>query len=311
MLIASVGTAPAQAQQTNTAWIPLDCLVAGLIHSHLGAALTATYPDSVAPGEEFSLTGVQSVTVFPPAAQGAGGTFNADQLQGVITEFWTQTTNATTAFVTTSGGKAVNSTPNLFNSVGAVQPPNQLASAPEVNGGDTGRDGYPSGTPAESFSFGDIPVDVTGGSGIAYGFVPGHGGSFGLPVGGTAVPLPDIGPITVDAAPAGDVVIQNVNGPGGDAVVDTVEFHDKSTAYPGGTWNNATGGAPVPANCAIDTCRIGGSEAGCVLGRLVHDPDRRPGRGTGGDRPRPDPRARGGRRLGGDHGNRVHRCDEC
>ncbi len=233
LLVSAVGAAPASAQ-TQTAWIPLHCTIqfGPNPQPHIGAALTATFPDTVAPGEQFALEDATITAVFPPAAQivvGPGG----DALQGVVSEFWTQTTDATTAFGTTAGGNPVNSTPNLFNLVGAVQPPNQAASVVEVNGLDATRGGFQPTTPAETFSFGDIPVDSTGASGTAAGPVPGHGGGFNNLNAGTAITLPDVGPITTTGADGGAVAISYVNGPGGNLASNGLSFHASGSGNPG------------------------------------------------------------------------------
>jgi hypothetical protein len=245
ILSAGASAAPASAQ-TQTAWIPWDCaLEAGLttIHTRVGEAVTATFPDSIAPGDSFALSNVTTTVVFPPQAQQQAGALNADGVQGLFRELWTQTTNATTSFSPTAGGNPVNSGPSLFNAVRAVQPPNQPPSVSEVNGGDTSRGGFQPATPAETFSFGDIPTDPSGTSGNAYGPAPGHGGGFGNPNSGTPITLPDIVPITATGSPGQNVVIQNVNGPGGNVAVADVSFHQTNGAYT----------QPLTARCAFDT----------------------------------------------------------
>jgi hypothetical protein len=271
MLVASVGAAPAQAQ-TQTAWIPLACHVAVTptfgFDAKVAAALKATFPDQVAPGDEFSLTGISTIVIFPPNSQIQAGALQADGTQGYVQEFWTQTTNATSAFQTTDGGNPVNSSPTLFNAVGTAQSPNITGSpggetfGPEVHGGDTSRAGFPAGwtvgggaphaagTPDETFSFGDIPGDPSGGSGTSFGPAPGHGGAFGDPSGGTPVALPPIGPITVTGADGQNVVLKNVNGPGGNVAVNVVSFHTTANTYT----------SPLQANCAIDTDGTGDNE---------------------------------------------------
>jgi hypothetical protein len=251
MLVVSFGVVPAQsATVTKTGWIPLDCqLFGGAVHAHVGAALTTTLPDQVAPGATFNMVNTSTAVTFPPAAQQAGAAFNADFVQGVVSDFETTTANATSAFATTTGGNVVNSSPTQFNSVGAVQPPNQPASVVEVNGGDTTRLGFQPSTPAETLSFGDVPVDTSGGSGNAYGPAPGHGGGL-TPTSGTPITLPPIGPLTVTGADGQNVTISVANGASGFAAVNTISFHDKSKPYPG---TAADWSGQVAANCTVDT----------------------------------------------------------
>ncbi len=176
MLVTSLAAAPAQADQTVTAWIPLRCAVTGSIPAWVGAALTTTVPDSVVPGEEFYLTDTSTIIDFPNYAQNSGSVFGAVAVQGIISDFETNLTNATSDFATTAGGNPVNSVPTQFNAVGAVQPPNQPASNPRINGGDTTRGGFTPATPPETFSFGDVPIDTTEATPHEYGPAPGTGG---------------------------------------------------------------------------------------------------------------------------------------
>jgi hypothetical protein len=245
LLASVVGVAPASAQ-TQTGWIPLRCTVnfgQGSFPLDIAATVTATFPDSVAPGEQFNLTGVTGQYVIPVAAQQLAEGAGADLLEGFVRQLWTQTTNATTAFATTAGGAPVNANPSLFNSVGAVQPPNRPATGnPRINGGDATRPGFSDGigqlnTPPETFSFGDIPIDSSMGN--AFGPVPGIGGGFASGA-GTPDVLPDIGPITTTGSVGDNVVITATNGPAGLAAVNTIVLHI------GGGWS-----ADGSANCSI------------------------------------------------------------
>ncbi len=255
MLIAGVGAAPAQADQTVTAWIPLRCAVAGSIPAAVGAALTTTIPDSVTPGEQFSMVDTSTITIFPNSAQQSAGAFGGDAVQGIISDFETNLTNASSAFATTAGGNPVNSSPTQFNAVGAVQPPNQPAvagpSGPRINGGDTTRGGFQPATPAETFAFGDVPADTSGATPTEYGPTPGVGGGPN-PTDGTPDTLPPVGPLTATGSAGDTIVIQNKN-PGGTpevpvvggprVVADAISFHQPGDTYTG----------QLPADCAYDT----------------------------------------------------------
>ncbi len=255
MLVTSLAAAPAQADQTVTAWIPLRCAVAGSIPAAVGAALTTTVPDSVTPGEEFNMVDTSTITIFPNSAQQSAGAFGGDAVQGVISDFETNLTNASSAFATTAGGNPVNSSPTQFNAVGAVQPPNQPAvagpSGPRINGGDTTRGGFQPATPAETFSFGDVPADTSGNTPTEYGPTPGVGGGPN-PTDGTGDTLPPVGPLTATGAVGDTIVIQNKN-PGGTppvpvvggprVVADAISFHQPGDTYTG----------QLPADCAYDT----------------------------------------------------------
>ena len=257
MLVASIGAAPAQGA-TTTAWVPLACSVGGFIPAHVGAALTLTHPDEVQAGGTFNLTDSFSVVIFPPAAQQAGAVFQGDALQGIVEQFQTNLTNAEANFQTTAGGNPAQTSPTQFDVVKAVQPPNQPATGdPRINGGDTTRGGFQPATPAEVFSFGDVPSDPSGQTGNRYGPVPGVGGGT-QPTDGTPVPLPPIGPLTVTGAAGDNVTIINQN-PGGPDVTagsqnfgpivaqNTVAFHQQGSGDPG------TYGDQLPADCAFDT----------------------------------------------------------
>lgn len=255
MLVASVGAVPAQGA-TATAWIPLRCSIGGAIQVHVGAALTTTYPDTVAPGATFNLTGTSTTVIFPPAAQQGGAVFNGDAVQGIVQDFETNLTNASASFAATAGGPT-QSSPTQFNAVRAVQPPNKPASNPRINGGDTTRAGFAPATPAESFSFGDVPTDPTGQTGNRFGPVPGVGGGPNA-TDGTPDTLPDIGPLTVTGADGDTVTIVNQN-PGGPPVMNgttnlgpkvadnTIAFHNQGSGTPG------TYGDQLGADCAFDT----------------------------------------------------------
>ena len=204
------------------------------------------------PGDTFAITGTTTQTVFPPAAQQAGAVFGADGIQGIISIFETNLQNATVSFANTAGGNPAQSSPSQFNAVAAVQPPNQAASNPRINGGDTTRGGFQPATPAETFSFGDAPTDSSGASGNSYAPTPGVGGGFTSGA-GTPDVVPDLGPITVTGAVGDNVVIQNKNPGGPDVagipagnprvVQDAVSFHQ-----PAGTFTTQ-----FPADCAFDT----------------------------------------------------------
>ncbi len=254
MLVSSIGAAPAQAA-TNTAWIPLHCSIGGVIAVHVGAALTTTTPDSVAPGGQFALTGTSTTVIFPPAAQQGGAVFNGDAVQGIVQNFQTNLTGATVNFAATPVGPT-QSSPTQFSAVRAVQPPNQAATGNvRINGGDTTRGGFQPATPAESFSFGDVPTDSSGATGNRFGPVPGVGGGPN-PTDGTPDTLPDIGPITATGAAGTDIVIINRNPggpdvaglPAGNPVVadNTISFHEAGSGSPG------TYGQQLAADCAFD-----------------------------------------------------------
>jgi hypothetical protein len=255
MMVATVGAAPAQGA-TDTGWIPLRCALAGSIPVAVGAALTATVPDTVAPGDDFAITGTTTLVLFPGTAQQAAAVFGANGLQGIVTIFETNLVNASVAFADTPVATPVQSSPTQFNAVGAVQPPNQPAvvgpSGPRINGGDTTRGGFQPATPPESFSFGDAPADTTGNTGNRYAPAPGVGGGTN-PTDGTADVIPDIGPITATGADGDTITIKNIN-PGGPligagineprVVQNQVSFHQGGDP---GTYTSA-----LPADCAFD-----------------------------------------------------------
>jgi len=256
ILVTSVAAAPAQGA-TQTAWIPLRCALAGSIPVAVGASLTATVPNTVAPGGTFNITGTTTEVIFPGTAQQSAAVFGANAIQGIVTQFQTHLVNATSAFVTTAGGNPAQSSPTQFNAVGAVQPPNQPAvagpSGPRINGGDTSRGGFLPATPAESFSFGDVPADTTGNTGNRYGPAPGVGGG-AAPGAGTPDTVPDLGPLTVTGAAGQDVTISNTN-PGGTPLVgaginqprvvaNAISFHQGGSP---GTYTTQ-----LPADCAFD-----------------------------------------------------------
>jgi hypothetical protein len=256
MLVTSIGAAAPAQGATQTAWIPLRCALAGSIPVAIGAALTATVPDSVNDGGgQFNISGASTTTIFPGTAQQSAAVFGANAFQGIIQDFQTHLVNGTVNFAPTAGGKTTQSSPTQFDAVAAVQPPNQAASGnPHINGGDTTRGGFQPATPAETFSFGDIPADTTGSTGNRYGPVPGVGGGPN-PTDGTPDVLPDIGPITEDGNVGDDVTITNTN-PGGSPTVgaginaprvvqNQVSFHQ------GGSPGTYTGA--LPADCAFDT----------------------------------------------------------
>ncbi len=256
ILVASVGAAPAQAQQTQTAWIPLHCSLVGVFPIHIGASLTATFPDSVAPGDTFELTDVTTQVIFPPVFQQAGIVFIADAIQGIVSDFETNLTNATAAFANTAGGEVVSSSPTQFDTIGAVQPPNRgPTGSARIDGLDPSRGGFQPTTPAETFSFGDVPIDTSGASGNAFGPAPGVGGGFSS---GSGTPdlLPPIGPLTVTGAAGDSVRIRNANpgGPevgggvpaGNPIIADyTISFHQTPAA--GGDYTQQ-----ITADCARD-----------------------------------------------------------
>jgi hypothetical protein len=248
MLVTSVGAAPAQGA-TQTAWIPLFCGLAGSIPVHVGASLTTTLPDTVAPSGQFNMVGTHTEVIFPPAAQQSAAVFGGNAIQGIVTDFETNLAGGTVNFAATAGG-ATQTSPTQFNSVRAVQPPNAAASNPRINGGDTTRGGFQPATPAESFSFGDAPADTSGASGNSYAPAPGVGGGFASGS-GTADNRPHIGPITAGAS--GSVIIKVAN-PGGPDVAgipagnprvatNTISFHTNSNTYT----------QQFPADCALDT----------------------------------------------------------
>jgi hypothetical protein len=263
MLVASVGAAPAQAAatQTQTAWIPLHCALLGQIPVHVAATLTGTAPTQVAPGGQFNLTGVRTEIVFPPPSQQAGAIFGANAIQGIVQDFEEHLVNAQTNFaaaVSTNGTPVTSNglTADVqFNSVAAVQPPNQAATGnARINGGDTTRGGFLPATPLDSFSFGDIPSDSGGLSGTAFGPAPGTGGGFNDPNAGTPDILPPIGPMTATGAAGQVILLSNTNPNGtpigvvgadtlGPKVADnTISFHTTTNTYTG----------QLPADCALD-----------------------------------------------------------
>ncbi len=262
-----------------------------------------------------------TITIFPNSAQQSAGAFGGDAVQGVISDFETNLTNASSAFATTAGGNPVNSSPTQFNAVGAVQPPNQPAvagpSGPRINGGDTTRGGFQPATPAENFSFGDVPADTSGNTPTEYGPTPGVGGGPN-PSDGTGDTLPPVGPLTATGAVGDTIVIQNKN-PGGTpevpvvggprVVADAISFHQPGDTYTG----------QLPADCAYDTRppdttppNIGGD--GSVPKPVASWVDQieipivaADSHGAHGHGPQPDPRAGSGRHLGDDHRHRPHR----
>ncbi len=239
ILVSAIGASFATAA-TQTAWIPLNCLLAGVIPAHPAAALTATFPDSVNPGQNFNLTNVSTTVVFPPASQTAAGPFAADAIQGVVSDFETNLTNASASFNPGS------SSPTQFNTVGAQQPPNSDAPSPAdpmINGGDTTRGGFPGGTPAGTFSFGDIPIVSNGtASANAYGPAPGTGGG-ALTTSGTPDLIQTLGPMTVTGTAGQNVVVTSAAAtPTGNLATNTISFHTAS-GYTG----------TLEANCTLDT----------------------------------------------------------
>ncbi len=149
---------------TKTAWIPLDCGLAGSIPVPLGAIADRDLPDTVAPGGQFNIIGVHVEVIFPPAAQQwAGGRSEAECDPGDRSPISRRNL---------AKASTVNFCHQRRQRVDPVQPdPVQLggggaaaqqaaASNLRINGGDTTRGGFQPATPAESFSFGDIPADT-------------------------------------------------------------------------------------------------------------------------------------------------------
>jgi len=272
MLVVSIG-APAAQAQTKTAWIPLDCRVFGSVINHVAAALTATFPDTVAPGDTFSLTNVGTTVVLPPGSQNAGAAVfpGSTSFQGVNTDFETNLTNASANFApATVGGvpaTVVSSSPTQFNSVGAVQPPNQPASGnPHIDGGDTTRAGFQPSTPAGSFSFGDIPVKSPNpppATANTYGPAPGLGGGPN-PTDGTPDIIATIGPLTATGAD-GDTIVMKTANPGGPPAGNSGQPKVADNAVNFGPAYSAQ----APADCALD-------------GATTDNGNPNPGDGTGG-----------------------------
>ena len=224
---AAAVTPPGQIYQsiTQTGWIPLMCNLDGNISGnlppphgnipvHIGVVLRATMPGQVVPGQKFALTGVTSYQVQPGTAQFAANAYNADQVAGIVTDFENHVT----------GALGYNGT-NQINQVQALQPPNPAAPNPvdplvdpdtaNPAPGQWWADQSPP-TPASdplrhnAFSFGGIPIDTNGGTGVptAYGPTPGTGGGHNanLSLDGTADPI-NVFPFTTTGAAGTNIVL--------------------------------------------------------------------------------------------------------
>jgi hypothetical protein len=249
------GATPAAAASAGThavtVWVPLACEIAGVIPSEVAVAVNATIPDSVNPGEVFSLTNSWTVQVFPPASQNAAAAaFSAKAIEGIVSDFENQVTNATTAF--TGAG-----TPTQINQVAALQTPNADGSPwtdPLING-PSPLQAYVEHPPAATkvFSFGPVPSDPSGAAiASSYGPAPGTGGG-PTPTSGTPDPIATFGPFTTTGS-AGSNIVLTVGDPGTPfnfggtslkfAAATQVFFQNKTSNL----WSTA-----VPTSCGVDT----------------------------------------------------------
>jgi hypothetical protein len=245
---AAAGTHPV------TVWVPLACMILGAVPSEVGVAIHGTIPDSVNPGEVFSLTNSWTVQVFPPGAQIAAALFNANNIEGIVSDFENQVTGATTAF--TGAG-----TPTQINQVAALQTPNLDGSPwtdPLING-PSPLQAYVEHPPAATkvFSFGPIPSDTLGLSGNSYGPAPGTGGGPNL-TSGTPDPIATFGPITT-TGPAGSNVVLTVGDPthpftfkDSSGISSTLNFAAATTLFFQNKTSSLWSGA-IGANCGVDT----------------------------------------------------------
>src|SRR6202171_3584924 len=243
---------------TQTSWLPLMCNLDGNFAGnlgpphgnfpiHIGVALQATMPGAVTPGQKFALTKVTSYQIQPGAAQFAANAFNADMVAGVVNDFENNLTGATGWNGSTQ-----------FNQIQGLQPMNPAAPSPvdplvDPDSSNPAPGVWWGNTPASDsrrwnvFSFGPIPIDTNGGTGVppSFGPTPGTGGGHNTPYNNVGNGTPDpinVYPYTVTGAAGTDVVLAPGN-PSGPLVhlVDTspdgrlvaqanVFFHNVSTA---------------------------------------------------------------------------------